>query len=336
MMRWLTLLVMVAAFTAIPVRAAGAAEAGTLAQARELYEAANYEQALTVLDALPGGEARTASDAQSVRKYRALCLLALDRTAEAERALEDMVRAEPAAPPPADLPPRVRSMMEAVRQRVVRALARDAYEHGRTLFEQGDVAAARAQLTTVVSLIDDRSTGLAADPAFADLRLLADGFLKLAAAQAAANAEAPRAAPSRGGAQPTLSAPSTSPTPAAPAPPASAPRPSTAVGSTTAGSSARGQPERTPAFVPPKPIAQRIPRLAQTTTGYATRREGELEIEVAVDGTVSDAVIRVPTVAAYDSLLIATAKHDWRYKPATRLGVPVPYRFRVRFVFEGQ
>ena len=66
----------------------------TIAAARDLYTAANYDDALAVLNRLdtPGSQV---SDRLAVNQYRAFCLVALGRTAEAERAIEAVVSAEP-------------------------------------------------------------------------------------------------------------------------------------------------------------------------------------------------------------------------------------------------
>ena len=56
-------------------RAASAAD--TLAQAKELYASAAYDEALAVLDRLQG--AAMVSETTSIAEYRVFCLLALDR-----------------------------------------------------------------------------------------------------------------------------------------------------------------------------------------------------------------------------------------------------------------
>ena len=58
----------------------------TLMKAKALYADASYDEALTVLKN---------SDAAEAHQYRALCLIALGRTQEAERALEALINAAP-------------------------------------------------------------------------------------------------------------------------------------------------------------------------------------------------------------------------------------------------
>ena len=61
-----------------------------LASARDLYAAAKYEEALTILNGVRGAGFH-GSDRPRIEEYRALCLLALGRGAEAELAIEALV-----------------------------------------------------------------------------------------------------------------------------------------------------------------------------------------------------------------------------------------------------
>ena len=78
----------------------------TLAAARELYASAAYEDALAVLNKLP--DTNRPDETRVVEQYRALCLLALGRTGEAERAIEAVVNGDPSYRPASDVSPRVR------------------------------------------------------------------------------------------------------------------------------------------------------------------------------------------------------------------------------------
>lgn len=243
-------------------------------------------------------------DQQETERYRALCYLALDRTPEAELALEAMVRVDPVARPGAELPPRMRLLLMQVRQRVARVLARDGYERGRGYYQNGQLSEARNELATVIALLDDQDLRLAAEPAFADLRLLAEGFLMLASAVPGNAASGTR----DGGSVAR---------PAEPHAPASAPPASTAAA----------------LIVPPRPRQQPIPPFnASTAPGAVTARDGEIEVDVGPDGSVSAARMTVPIHPTYDALLMATAKRDWMYQPATRDGRPTSYMVRVRVV----
>src|SRR3954470_22117675 len=73
-----------------------------LDRAKVLYRSAAYEPALTELDSVD----MTTPVAVEALEYRILCLLALERTAEAERAAEALVLTAPQrVAPPRDFPP---------------------------------------------------------------------------------------------------------------------------------------------------------------------------------------------------------------------------------------
>jgi hypothetical protein len=69
-----------------------------LAAARELYASASYDDALAVLDRLRASD-HPASQARTIEQYRAFCLLALGRAADAQAAIEAVVAAEPSYQP---------------------------------------------------------------------------------------------------------------------------------------------------------------------------------------------------------------------------------------------
>jgi len=317
------------------------ASGDALVQARQLYESASYEQALDVLDGLQPSDTSTMQDAQTARRYRVFCLVALDRNADAEHVLEELVRADPTDPIDSDLSPRVDALVKKVRQRVARAMVKDYYEQGRSAYDRGQYAQAAARLGDVMKLVQDPALGLATDPSLADLRVLADGFLTLS--QALIPTAAP-ARPATTGQSPIAENPPVAPArAAAPAPQADPPRPESTPSSDPTrpeskvavdpvvftqdipGVSASG-------FTLPKRISQPIPRFDAALAGSPTRREGVLEFVVGVDGSVVSAEVKLPTNPTYDALLVATARHSWKYEPATRLGVAVPYRLRVKFV----
>jgi hypothetical protein len=295
-----------AALIVLAVAATASARAAaddTLTGAQGLYEQAAYEQALAVLNRLDP-KRTTLEEGQSIRRYRALCLLALGRSTEAEVAVEDLVRTDPAAAITDDLPPRLQALLQQVRGRVVRDVVRQGYERGRDLYQRDEFESAKAEFTRIITLLDDQTVGLAKDPAFADIRLLADGFLRLAMAAPAAvqNTAATAAAP---------------PTPAA-----------DQNGSTPAGTQNERVPSGDPAFVPPEPIVQDIPPFPRASGAPLTRNEGELEIEVSADGRVTRARVTGPIHPVYDVILVAAAK-NWRYHPARRFGEPVASTKRV-------
>src|SRR5687768_14198118 len=103
------LVVVLALVVAAP--AAGAA-APDLAEVRELYASASYEEALAAIDTL-----EAPNQIEAVEQLRALCLLGLGRTKEAERSLERIVVAKPLYSIPDDASPRLVSLFKEVRKR---------------------------------------------------------------------------------------------------------------------------------------------------------------------------------------------------------------------------
>jgi tetratricopeptide (TPR) repeat protein len=139
---------------------------------RQLYASADYEQALDALG--------TAAD-PIAHQYRALCLLALGRTEEAEASLTALVTASPDfTASDEDVPPRFVAMVEKKRQELLPALLRRQFAEARELFQ------AKAYSRAVTAF--ERLMTLSADPQIRrsegveDLRLLAAGFIDLAKA----------------------------------------------------------------------------------------------------------------------------------------------------------
>ena len=87
---------------------------------------------------LPPDEGRTAD------QYRALCLLALGKTAEASLAIESVVAAEPLYHPDADVSPRVRAVFTDVRKRLLPGLVQQKYAIAKTAYDHKDFRAASA------------------------------------------------------------------------------------------------------------------------------------------------------------------------------------------------
>ena len=79
--------------------------------------------------------------------YRALCCIALGRTAEADQAIALSVAADPfTVPDTSELAPRVASVFSAARARLVPEVARAALADGRQLMQKGDAAARQPAL----------------------------------------------------------------------------------------------------------------------------------------------------------------------------------------------
>ena len=84
----------------------------SLEAARQLYASAEYTSALSMLNALSAVDAPR-EERRAIALYRTLCLLAVGRGQEAERAIESMVSADPLYRPDADeIPPRMRTAID--------------------------------------------------------------------------------------------------------------------------------------------------------------------------------------------------------------------------------
>lgn len=284
------------------------ADLSPLVEARTLYEAAHYDEALALLE--PAATMSTAPlvDQQELRFYRALCFIALDNQALAEEAIAAMIRAEPLGPVRSDAPPKFAALHQKVRASLAKTLLMDAFTRGRDRYRGGQTGDARTDLRLALALLDDPSLPLQQDPLLADMRLITEGFLALV--------DTPP------GSKPAQD------TPAAPRPASVAiDKPiATAAASAPGTNGASGA-----GYVPPKIVVQPLPAFDTSATGtFLSRSEGEIEVAVAADGTVSSARMTVSLHPRLDALLVATAMSQWRYQPALRFGVPVPATLRVR------
>ena len=94
----------------LSVSSSAAAQA-TEVDFKALYAAAEYDKALEVVASL---------DSLEAQQYKALCLLALGRTADASTAIESLVNASPTfIPSSEDAPPRFVELVTKVRQKLL-------------------------------------------------------------------------------------------------------------------------------------------------------------------------------------------------------------------------
>lgn len=320
----------------VAVLSAGAQSQAGLDAARDLYIAADYEAALAAFDQLAGDDADETT--LEIDRYRALCLIALGRAAEADRVIEALVQKYPQYEPDEQEAPRVRAAFTSARSRVLPQLARRYYLEAKTAYDKRDHRAAVPAFERTLTVLESLES---ADPALGDLRTLATGFLDLSRAALA-------------------------PSPA-PAPPATAPAvpagtranvaqpeadenggSGTSVG-TTGGDTARA-PSTTPAdvpggpvegpgaadndtAVPPVAIMQELPQWAPPSFGAQFQSEFRGAVEVTIDdkGQVVDAKIVEAIHPAYDPQLLEAAAR-WRYQPARRGNRPVVSTKRVEVV----
>jgi tetratricopeptide (TPR) repeat protein len=288
-----TILVIIALFMTLLAPLHGAAAQDTIAGARELYAAASYDDALALLDRL--GTPASLDEKLAINQYRALCLLALGRQAEAENAIEAAVATDPLfRPSQGDVSPRLRSVFSTVRQRVLPDMVQQEYVRAKNKYDRQEFAEAAEGFQRVLLVLEDPDLGGAAGrPPLSDLRTLAGGFRDLSA-KAAEPPPAPEPAPTP---EPVVQLP--------PPPPVK---------------SVYGNGD--PGVVAPGIIRQQLPPFPRE---IPTGRTGVLEVIVNEFGDVESAVMRSPINPRYDPLVLNAAR-SWRYSPATLDGLPVKYR----------
>ena len=282
-----------------------------LAEALRLYDDAMYTRALDVLDAI-ALEQPTAA----VHQYRALCLIALGRADAAERAMSDIVAADPFFALDAEAAsPRVATQFAAVRRRLLPPLIRRGFAEATARYREGATARAREQFDQVLKLLDDPA--LQNYQALSDLALVAGAFVELTRAQTPPPPITPIsrsivAAPL----PPSLSAASATPEPA---PPAAVP---TAVAS-SAPAPMRVKASEPVAFEPAVAVVRPLPKWMPPDVRAAQRKySGAIAVEVDARGRVVAAASRKTIHPAYDPVVLAAAR-DWVFQPARQNGRPV-------------
>jgi len=271
-----------------------------------------------------------------VQHYRALCLIALGRTAEADQAITLSVAADPfSVPDTSELAPRVASVFSVARARIVPEVARATLADGRQLMQKGDAAAANQKFDVVIRLLSE--PGLAGRTDLADLALAANALAELTRAQmAAVTASAPRAAesparPPAAATAPVSPAAGTPASRAAATPPRSAGAQPPPVQPPPAGqrvtlrppAAVQAPPPADGTFVAPVPISQVLPRW-QPENGAVRQLgfSGAVRVTIDITGKVTNAVMDRPVYPPYDRQVLAAAR-TWTYRPATRNGQPV-------------
>ena len=266
---------------------AASVQAQSLVAARELYASAEYNDALTMLDSLSVRD-QSQDDRRAIELYRTLCLLAVGRRADADRAIEALVAHDPLYRPAADdIPPRMRSAFSETRKRLLPSILQQKYLDAKSAFDRGDFVAAVEGFKVVLDGLSDADVAPAvAGPPLSDLKTLAIGFHEL-----------------------SVKASLPPPAPVAPAP-AAVPLPPRVFGI--------GE----PGVVTPITILQRVPPFRGKVLREAM---GVLEVIIDETGGVESVRMRVPFNNAYDKLVLDAAK-AWQYQPATVNGVPVRFR----------
>jgi TonB family protein len=268
----------------------------SIAAARDLYTSAAYEDALAMLNKLPDSN-RPMEEINSIEQYRAFCLLALGRTAEAEHAIELVVAADPNYRPANDLSPRVRSAFTDVRRRVLPSIIQQKYMQAKAAFDRKEFASAANGFAQVLDSMNDPDVApVAGQPPLSDLRTLAVGFKDLAT------------------------------TAAAPPPPPPAPAPPPVVEPPPAAKAPHVYTSTDPDVIAPAVLKQDLPPFPGQVI---IPRQGMIEIVIDETGAVESALMRISVSSAYDQLAVNAAK-AWRYKPAMLNGVPVKFRKAVQ------
>ena len=286
--------------------AAPAASQDLLVQARGLYDSASYHEALSALSQLG-----SAGDVTEVEKYRALCLLALDRPKDAEESLEHLAMARPLFTfDGSDSSPKLVAMFENVRKRTLPEAAKQTYERARASYEKGDFAEAARQFRDVMAMAEGAPASSAAlDALMGDLKMLAAGFAKLTEAALLPT--------------PALRAPA----PVRPAA-ASAIVPAVAAAATASERIYNASDTRVKA---PIATSRQIPTWERPAALNFATLQGLLEIIVGEDGSVVGETMLKVINPAYDQLLMEAAR-TWRFQPATLDDRPVKYRMTLSIV----
>jgi hypothetical protein len=269
--------------------------ADALDPVRQLYASAEYEEALTALGRL---RSETPAAGLEIDRYRALCLIALNRDSEAVRVIESIVAVDPLYQPSAsDASPRVRTAFSAVRERVLPVLARALYLEAKAAYDRKAYTDAAQALERTVRIIDTIESP--AKNELADLRVLASGFLDLSKAAA------------------------TPPAPAAATTPATPEKPEVAA--------------PLPATVPNTGLVvlkQDLPPLPFSIAAIGSGEyRGVVELDIDEGGNVTGARIIQTVHGLYDALLLKAVR-EWKYEAPRVSGKPVASVKRVEVVLK--
>jgi TonB family protein len=268
-----------------------AAGENSLATARHLYASAAYEDALAVLNTMPPNQ--SADDLRAIEQYRALCLLALGRAAEAETAIAAVMSGDPTYRPAADVSPRLRAAFADVRRKMIPVILQHWYTQAKAQFDRKEFAAAASRFGQILQVMTDPEVqSLAAQPPLSDLRTLVSGFRDLAVS----------AVP-----PPSVPVPAAAPVALAAAPVPTSPRIYTSSDADV---------------VPPMVIRQGLPPFPGPAL---IGKLGLIDVVIDENGDVESARVLQTVTPQYDKLALAATK-SWHYQPASLNGVPVKYR----------
>jgi TonB family protein len=264
--------------------------------ARALYAAADYEKALALLDGLQGHPGDAAAR-DEVDLYRALCLLAVGRQGDADRAIETIVQRDPLYKPPSDLAPRMRTAFAETKKRLLPSIVQQQYQAAKMSYDAKDFAGAADGFTRMLNALNEPDLAHAASqPPLADMRTLAMGFRDLSKLA-------------------TLPPPPPPPVTVTVAPP-----PPAASASKIYNGSEGG-------VIPPVAIRQEFPKFPGRVPADGVA--GAIEVIINQDGAVESAMMRKPVFSSYDQMVVSAAQ-SWRYQPARLNGVPIKFRKQIQ------
>jgi TonB family protein len=304
-----SLFVVFLAWLTVGLATAGAQSASPLENAKALYDSASFDEALAVLDRLE--KEQPESDVEEVQRYRALCLLALNRMAEAQTAIEVVFSRNPLYRlAEGDAPPRMRAAFNEVRRRLLPKVTEQLYASAKLNFDRKEYALAATQFKDLLMFLEDADAKTL--PSLKEIRTLAMGFrdLSVAAAPAVAAKTAepavPAPAPAGGAGQP---APTVVNAPGQPAP-----SPTTVA----QGASVTGT------LVAPVTLAQQMPLGVGMRELLPRGKTGKVRVIIDEQGNVEEARVVESIHPVYDALLLSAAR-TWKYTPAKLDGKPTRY-----------
>jgi TonB family protein len=267
----------------------------SLERLKDLYASAAYEDALSEVARIDATE-----PTPEVEQYRVFCLVALGRTMEAEKAVEDLIKMSPRYRPDSDASPRIQELFSAARRRLGPSIAKAMYIEARKTLDRRDRETAIAKFEELLRLVDDPD--VRDEPTVSELKLLGSGFLELSRAQ-----------PGRSASLPGLVASNE--------PPTQRSNQSAALTSK-------------PVVTPPVAVREVLPPWTPGDVGSRTVEfRGAVRVHIDAQGKVADAEMATSIHPLYDRLLLQAAR-TWVYQPARSNGVAVPSEKVVQIVLK--
>ena len=261
---------------------AAAQDQDVVAAAKDAYGNAEYDRCVAVL------ESATIPDENVVAagEYRALCLVAMDREADAGKAIEAILHIDPLYRVPAGASPRLKALVGRVKRAALPAMVQERYSAAKAAYDNHNYKDATAGFRTVVAILEDPAFDPADIATLSALKTVATGFLDLMTA-----------------------------VPPPPPPVAPVPQPNRIFDATEPGITA---PEVIDQTLPPWHPNQGVVRVS-------VELRGMLEVIIDEAGAVESARLITRIHPEYDAGLLRQAR-SWRYRPARLNGKTVKFR----------